>query len=104
MLLRSFLVPRIASRDCAIGATFGQPICLLDNLWSQLNTPFSDIQTFVVNPALPADDIQVATGDSGRHEPPLQIDRFLETAEAAAITKLVPFRHCCGNSTIMRFW
>ena len=85
MLLRSFLVPRIASRDCAIGATFGQPICLPDNLWCQLDAPFSDIQTFVVNPALPADDVQMATGDHGSHEPPSQIDRFLETAEATAI-------------------
>lgn len=94
MVLTSILVPRFVCRVYAVGAIFRQPVRLLDNFRGQLNAPFSDIQAFVINPALPTDDIQVATGDSGGHEAPLQIDRFLKTAEATAFAGFFPACHC----------
>jgi hypothetical protein len=65
----------------------------LDNFRCQLDTSLTDIKAFVINPALTTDDIQMTTGDSGCHELTLQIDRFLETTEAATLACFFPFSH-----------
>ena len=89
-----------ASQGYAVCAAGRQPVCIGDNFRCQLDTPFSNIQTFVINPALPADDIHVATGNSGRHEPALEIDRLFKTAESAAFAGFFPGRHCCGHDPV----
>lgn len=103
-VLAAFRVPRSACRGCAISTTLWKPVNSSDDLRSQLNTSFANLQAFVINPAFAAYDIEVATGISGCHELSAQIDRFFETAKAAAFADFLPVGHYWGNATRMRCW
>ena len=103
-VLASLRVPRSAFRGCAISTTIWKPVSGVNDLRSQLDAPLSNLQAFVINSALAADDVEVLAGGSGCHEPPLQINRFFETTKAAAFAGFFPICHCWGNATRMRCW
>jgi hypothetical protein len=61
----------------------------------QFDAPFTDVKAFVVNAALPRNDVQVLAGDACRHKMAVLIELLFETAQAASLAGLLPFRHQC---------
>jgi hypothetical protein len=57
-----------------ISATVRQPVCFGDNLRCQLDTPFSNVQAFVINPTFPTDDIQMTARYPGCYGLAFQVD------------------------------
>jgi hypothetical protein len=104
--------PKLLPVPCHVYSVPGSAVCAIlwkpvnrgDDLRRQLHTSFADLEAFVVHAALTADDIQVAAGDPGGDEAPAPIDRFLETAEPAALAGCFPVGHCCGSVTRIRCW
>ena len=66
---------------------------MANDVRSQLNATLTNIQTFMINPAFPIDNVQMFTWRPGRYEAPLPVHGFLEAAEPAAAADVFPVIH-----------
>jgi hypothetical protein len=67
-----------------VAAVGRQPLDNFDHLPGQLETPFSDLEPFVIHLALAADDVEKPAGNAGREDGAVLLDPFFEAALPAA--------------------
>jgi hypothetical protein len=80
-------------RGLAVGAVLGEPLDAGDDLGSEFDAPFSDVEALVIDLALPADDIEEAARDGGGMDGAILLDPFFKAALSAAVAEVFPFGH-----------
>jgi hypothetical protein len=64
-----------------------------DDFGSEFDAPLSDVEAFVIDLALPADDVEEAAGDGGGVDGAVLLDPFFKAALSAAVAEVFPVGH-----------